>query len=135
VGRPRFRTLAHRADLRVAVWGDGEQELIRNAVLAAMSLALGAAPGGRPTRLSPIRPWRGDLASRLVRAVNESLFILYARREVAVRCDASERGAVLALAPLPAGAVPALEIKAATYHDLHPRRRLGRLRAILTLDV
>jgi SHS2 domain-containing protein len=117
------------------VWGEGEQELIRNAVLAAMSLALGTAPGGRPARLSPIRPWRGDLASKLVRAVNESLFILYTRREVAVRCDSGERGAVLALAPLPAGAVPALEIKAATYHDLLPRRRLGRLRAILTLDV
>ena len=135
MGRPRFRTLAHRADLRIAVWGDGEQELICNAVLAAMSLALGAPPGGRPARLSPIRPWRGDLASRVVRAVNESLFLLYARREVAVHCVSSDRGATLALAPLPAGALPALEIKAATYHDLHPRRRLGRLRVILTLDV
>jgi len=135
VGRPRFRALGHTADLRVAAWGDTEEELISNAVLGAMRAALGSPPAAPPSRRAPIRPWPADLGSRLVRAVNEALFALYARREVAVGCERTSRGASLALAPLRAGAAPAIEVKAATYHDLRPVRRLGRLRAILTLDV
>ena len=133
--RPRFRTLAHRADLRVAVWGYSEEELIRNAVLSAMFLALGTSPRIEALRRVAIRPWPGDLPSRLVRAVNESLFILYARHEVTVRFELVGRRATLALGPLPAGVAPQLEIKAATYHGLRPQRQGCRLAAILTLDV
>ena len=82
-----------------------------------------------------IRPWPEDLASRLVRAVNESLFILYARHEVAVRFELIGRAATLALSPLPPGTTPELEVKAATYHELRPRQHRRRLAAILTLDV
>ena len=117
------------------MWGHTEEELISNAVLAAMTLSLGTLPGPAPSRRAAIRPRPNDLTSRLVRAVNEALYLLYARREVAVRCERTRRGAALVLAPLPAGVAPRLEIKAATYHDLRPIRRGGRLRAILTLDV
>jgi len=134
MARPRFRTLAHGADLRVAVWGDDEEDLIRNAVAAAMALALGRRPpAGR--RRSAILPWPAAPAARLVRAVNEALFALYARREAASDVELREGGATLIVARLPEGAVPELEIKAATYHDLHPLRRRGRLTAVLTLDV
>lgn len=133
--RPRFRTLAHRADLRLAVWGDSEAELIGNAVLGAMTLALGTPPRMGALHRAVIRPWPGDLASMLVRAVNESLFILYARHEVAVHFELIGGAATLALGPLPPGAIPELEVKAATYHELRPRRHRRRLAAILTLDV
>jgi len=135
VGRPRFRTLPHRADLRVAVWGDDEEELIRNAVAAAGMLALGKLPHVSGQTWVGIRPWPGDLPSRLVRAVNEALFHLYARQKVALSFELTASGARLALASLPTGCRPEFEVKAATYHDLRPRRRAGRLGALMTLDV
>jgi SHS2 domain-containing protein len=135
VRTPRFRTLAHTADLRVAVWGRDEEELIRNAVAAAVTSALRRAPQRAPRAWVPVRPWPAGLPSRLVRAVNEALFHLYTRDQVAVGFALSTRGARLALAPLPRAWRPDIEIKAATYHDLRPRRRAGRLAALLTLDV
>lgn len=132
---PRFRTLAHTADLRVAVWGGDEAELIRNAVAAAVTVVLGRAARLPAASWITVRPWPAELPSRLVRAVNETLFQLYARRRVAVGFALTRHGARLGLAVLPAGWQPALEVKAATYHDLHPRLRAGRLTALLTLDV
>ena len=135
MGAPRFRTLAHTADLRLAVWGRDEEELVLNAVTAAVTIALGRFPKVAAHDWIPLRPWPADPASRLVRAVNETLFRLYTRAEVAVGFAISRRGACLAVAPLPPGSRPRIEIKAATYHDLRPRRRGGRLAALLTMDV
>ncbi|HVN75545.1 MAG TPA: archease [Thermoanaerobaculaceae bacterium] len=133
--RPRFRTLTHRADVRVAVWGEDEYDLIGNAVAAAIAAALGTRRQSEGRRRIPIVPWPPDLASRLVRAVNEALFTLYARREAACGVVRTPRGAALLVGPIPPGSAPELEIKAATYHDLRPRRRGGRLAALITLDV
>ena len=135
MSRPRFRTLAHGADLRVAIWGDNERELICNAVLAAMTLALGTKPQAAGRRRFAIRPWPQDLPSQLVRAVNEALFALYVRHEIATDFEANAAGATLEVGPLPAGTMPEIEVKAATDHDLRPRRRGGRFGAMLTLDV
>lgn len=135
MSRPRFRTLAHGADLRVAVWGADEAELIRNAVAAACALTLRKVPHLPPCVWVPILPWPSALQSRLVRAINEALFHLYARHELAVGFDLIPGGARLALAPLPPGCRPDMEVKAATYHDLRPRRGGGRLSALITLDV
>ncbi len=132
---PRFRTLAHGADLRVAVWGDDEEELIRNALAAAMMLALGRRRLPAGCRRVALRPWPPGLAARLVRAVNEALFALYARGDAACGIELGPAGAALVVGPLPGGVVPELEIKAATYHDLRPKRRGGRLSALVTLDV
>ena len=133
--RPRFRTLPHGADLRVAVWGANEEELIRNAVAAAGTLALGTLPRLVARHWVPIVPWPADLQSRLVRVVNEALFQLYARQAVAVGFELGTRTARLAIAPLPPGQKPELEVKAATYHDLRPGRGAHRLAAQITLDV
>jgi SHS2 domain-containing protein len=133
--RPRFRTVPHGADLRVAVWGASEEELIRNAVAAAVTLALGTLPRLAARDWVLIAPWPADLQSRLVRAVNEALFQLYARRAVAVGFDLGPKKARLAVAPLPPGRKAELEVKAATYHDLRPRKRALRLAALITLDV
>jgi len=133
--RPRFRTLAHAADLRVAVWGGNEAELIQNAILAAGALALGKLHILPVRAWIRVKPWPSDLPARLVRAVNEALFHLYSKGMIAVKFELVPRGARLGLAPLPPGRRPALEIKAATYHDLCPRWRSRRLAAMLTLDV
>jgi SHS2 domain-containing protein len=135
VRRLRFRTFAHGADLRVALWGADEEELVGNAVAAAVTLALGRLPRLPARDRVPILPWPADLPSRLVRAVNEALFHLYAKGLVAVEFELSPRGATLGLAQLPPGRAPELEVKAATYHDLRPHWRARRLAAMLTLDV
>jgi len=133
--RPRFRTLPHGADLRGAVWGGDGEELIRNAVAAADTLALGSLPRLAASDSVPIVPWPADLRSRLVRAINEALFQLYARQAVAVGFELGPRNARLAIAPLPPGRKPELEVKAATYHYLRPRRGARRFAALITLDV
>ena len=133
--RPRFRTLAHGADVRVAVWGANEEELIGNAVLAAIATALGKVPRISSRRRFPVCPWPPDLSSRLVQAVNEALFLLYACGEVATGFELGPYEARLLTAPLSARQGLALEVKAATRHDLRPAHRAGRLVAVLTLDI
>jgi len=135
VPRPRYRTLAHGADLRVALWGVDAEELIRNAVVAAGTLALGRLPRIPVRRRIRVQPWPADLPSMLVRAVNEALFHLYTKRQVALEFTLGPGGGTLGVADLPRGRKPELEVKAATYHDLRPRRRDRRLTAMLTLDV
>jgi SHS2 domain-containing protein len=132
---PRFRTLARGGDLRIAVWGDDAEELLANAVLAVTRAALGTAPRGRPAARAAIRPWPADLTSQLVRAANEAIFTLLDRGSLPVGLEVRAGGASLLLAPLPDGLTPALEIKAATYHGLWPRRRNGRLGATITFDL
>ncbi len=132
---PRFRTLRHTADLRIAVWGSDEEDLIRNAVAAATTAVLGGVRRLPARGWAEIHPWPPDLPSRLVRAINEALFHLYLKREIAVGFELTAGGARLALAPLPPECRPDLEVKAATYHELKPRRHRGRLTARITLDV
>ncbi len=132
---PRFRTLAHGADLRLAVWGATEEELIRNAVLGTAGLALGRLPRPRPEAWVRVRPWPVSLPARLVRAVNEAIFQLYVRGKATVDLELRVGGARLGIVTLPPASGPAVEIKAATYHDLRPRRQGRRLAALLTLDV
>lgn len=133
--RPRFRALPHTADARLAVWGDDRVELLRNAVAGVIRLALGRTPRRRATRLEPVPSWPIGLERQLVRAVNEALHLLYARHLAAVGLSLRGRRAVLELSPLPNGWTPELEIKAATFHALEPRRHHGRLGAVLTLDL
>lgn len=93
--RPRFRTLAHTADLRLAVWGSSDAELVRHTVLGVVRIVLGrtlAAPG---ERWEAVRNWPGDLPHQLVRAANEALFQLYARRRAPVGIEVGPRGARL----------------------------------------
>jgi SHS2 domain-containing protein len=135
VPRPRFRVLPHTADARLAVWGADRAELLRNAVAGVVRLALGRSPRRRATRLEVVPSWPTALERQLVRAVNEALHQLYARRQAAVGLDLCGRRAALEVTELPAGWMPELEIKAATFHALSTRRRGGRLSAVLTLDL
>ncbi len=135
MGAPRFRLLPHTADVRLAVWGGSEESLLRHAVLGALALALGAVPAAAPRRWIEVRPWPAGLEARLVRAVNEALFRLYVHREVATGLRRKDGRIQLGLAPLRADRQPAVEVKAATFHALAPRRAGSRLRAVLTLDL
>jgi SHS2 domain-containing protein len=133
--RQRFRVLPHTADVRLAVWGADPADLVRNAVAGVVRLALGRSPRRRATRFEVVAPWPTALERQLVRAVNEALHQLYARHLAAVGLSLRSGRAALELTELPAGCLPELEIKAATFHALEPRRRRGRLTAVLTLDL
>jgi SHS2 domain-containing protein len=130
----RFRRLAHTADVRLVVWGGDQEELLRNAVSGALTCALGRSPRGSPEAWRVVAPWPEDLAGRLVRAVNEALFLLYSRREVAVGLRLRAERSALGVVPLPRHLAPGVEVKAATFHDLAVVRH-PRLRATLTLDL
>jgi SHS2 domain-containing protein len=133
MARPRFRLLPHTADARLAVWGDSETELLANAVAGALRCACGG-PARGPVRCWYRLPLPRALPERLVRTVNEALFLLFARRELVVAVRSSRGGAALGVSPLPAGRTPATEVKAATFHALRPVRS-PRLGAVLTLDL
>ena len=117
------------------MWGDDRAELLGNAVSGVIRLALGRAPRRGATRFEPVPSWPDGLERQLVRAVNEALHQLYAHRSAAVGLARRDRRVVLELVPLPAGWVPELEIKAATFHALGTKRRRGRLSTVLTLDL
>lgn len=130
----RFRRLPHTADLRILVWGERDEALIANAVAATVRFALDREPHATAWEWHPVHPWPADLATRLVQTVNEALFLLYARHQVAVAFRSDATGGWLATASL--GRRPIhREIKAATFHALRPHRRSAKLAAVLTLDL
>lgn len=135
MARLRFRQLAHTADLRLSIWGDTEEDLIRNAVAGVTRLALGNGTTAHARVWERIEPWDTDLAWQLVKTANEAVFHLFVRGMRAVDFRTTPAGPELGLAPLPSGRFPEMEIKAITFHDLHPWRENGGLRAVLTLDV
>ncbi len=135
VARPTYRRLPHTADLRLVVWGSGFEELCGNAVRGALHEALGRPPRGAPVGYLELEDAPDDEVLRLVRTVNEALFLLYARRlaTTGVRCDG--RRTSLGVRPLPTGRNPEVEVKAVTLHALTLPARSGRQRLVLTLDL
>jgi len=132
---PRFRQLPHTADIRLAAWGDTHEELLRNAVLGAMHTAMDGALALAPASWHRVPEWPASPEGRLVAAINEVLFLLYARGQVTVALRERSPGVELGVATLPPGRTPAREIKAATFHGLSAGRSGGRLRAIILLDL
>lgn len=131
----RFRTLPHTADVRLQAWGADAAELILNVVLGAQSVALGRPPGGVPTAWVDVEGWPEGTERRAVRAANEALFHLFARRRATVALELGPGGARLGLVPLSAGTHLRCEIKAVTLHGLRPPRGGDRLGLVLTLDL
>lgn len=133
--RPAYRRLPHTADLRLAVWGHGFEELCRNAVRGTLHEALGRPPRGTPTRYIDVDSAPDEEILRLVRTVNEALFQLFARRLVSTDVRFDGPRPVLGVVDLPRGRDPEVEVKAATLHALAPSTAGGRRRVILTLDL
>ncbi len=100
-----------------------------------MHEALGRPPGGAPASYCEVEDAPDEEVLRLIRIVNEALFLLYARRLVStgVRCDG--RRTSLGVRPLPRGRDPEVEVKAATLHALTSPKKGGRQRLVLTLDL
>jgi len=135
VARPTYRRLSHTADLRLVVWGCGFEELCGGAVRGAMHEALGRPPRGTPGRYVEVEHAPDDEVLRLVRTVNEALFLIYARRLVSVGVRWEDRRVLLGVRPLPNGKDPEVEVKAATLHALAHPAKGGRQRLVLTLDL
>ena len=135
MGRPRFRQLPHTADVRLAVYGENEEQLLRHLAMGITHLVLGKLCQLPPQLEVPLRFSQNDLASRLVRCGNEVVYWLFARRHAPVGVRLVPEGAALQLAPLPPRARLLFEVKAVTFHALQPQTRGGRLRAVVTLDL
>jgi len=135
MARPRFRLLGHTADVRVAIWGADEFELLDNLVRATTRVVMGWPLELAPTLCAPLEHWPETLEARLVLVANEVVFQLLHRRRAGTGLTRAADAPALELAELPPDARPELEVKAATYHDLRPRWRRGRLAAVVTMDL
>ncbi len=134
MSRPRYRCLPHTADIRLRVWGREEQELLTNAVVGCVSCALGRRVGGRGSAERRVDSWPADLESQLVKAANEALFLLYTQQLVVVAVAVAGGAATLEVRPLAVSEKPQIEIKAATFHDLHVAHCRRGLSVDLVLD-
>ncbi len=130
----RYRRLPHTADCRLAVWGKSEEELIRNAVAGTLRQASNHRFRGSCGHWQRVEPWPSDIGARIVAAVNQALFSLYSQRLVTTDFELRRNRGFVRLTPLTRQAF-LREIKAATFHALHPYRRKGRLTVVLTLDL
>lgn len=136
MGAVRFRQMPHTADVRLAVYGQNEEELMRHLLLGIARLVLGRTPRGSAKLSSRFFLPPDDLAARLVRVGNEVLFWLFTKRQVALDISLYGQEAELHLRPLPQGATPRFEIKAVTFHALQPKARgKAGFSAVLTLDL
>lgn len=136
MGTVRFRQLPHTADVRLAVYGQNEEELMRHLAFGIVRLVLGRTPKGPASFSSRFFLPPDDLAARLVRVGNEVVFWIFAKRQVPVDITLSGQEASLHLRPLPRHATPRFEIKAVTFHALRPQAKgKAGLSAVLTLDL
>jgi SHS2 domain-containing protein len=133
MAHPRFRALPHTADLRLVVWGTDLDELLGSSVAGALTLALGHPPRGPALGWTAVERWPTRPGEQVVRLVNEALFLLYVRRQVAVAVQLGTRSARIGTRPL-GRRRPLIEIKSATFHDLVVEPCARGLRARLVLD-
>lgn len=132
---PRFRQLPHTADVRLAIYGRTEQELLLHLALGLGRLVLGRTPCGKPQREAVFRLGTKELGPRMVRFGNEVLFWLFTRNCVTIGVRFKGDEAVLALRSLSSKEKPLFEVKAVTAHALAPQKQAGRYKVQLTLDL
>lgn len=135
MGIPRFRQLPHTADVRLAIYGQTEEELLLHLALGLGRLALGRTPSGKPQREVVFRLGGEELGPRLVRFGNEVLFWLFTRHYLTIGVRLKGDEAVLALRPLSSREKPLFEVKAVTAHALAPQKQAARYKVLITLDL
>ncbi|MGQ9836032.1 MAG: archease [Thermoanaerobaculaceae bacterium] len=135
MGIPRFRQLPHTADVRLAIYGRTEEELLLHLALGLGRLVLGHTPSGKPQRETIVRFGTEELGPRLVRFGNEVLFWLFTRHCVTIGVRFKGDEVVLALRALSSREKPLFEVKAVTAHALAPQKLAGRYKAVITLDL
>lgn len=135
-----YETFATTADTGIRFRGRDFSELYTHAVRGLNLLLFGTNP--RPPAIGgeilPFR-FRGDGPETvLVNLLSEALYQAYQRRKrvAALAVRRAERGRLEAnLLLVPCRRVPRLEVKSATYHNLHVAERRGALRAAIVFDV
>jgi SHS2 domain-containing protein len=139
-----FTLVDHTADVRLKVTGTDQEELFRQA-LAGMT-ALLAGSGGVPqtalrggkTEDVAFRISAPDMESLLIDFLNEALFVMQSRRAFVreVRFSLLQPQAAAGTFTLAPADGFEKDIKAATYHDIHIRRRRdGSLQTVIVFDI
>ncbi len=129
----------HTADVRLNVTGADPEELFRQA-LAGMTALLAGSGGVRSGNAASaaFRISAPDLESLLIDFLNEALFVMQSRRAFVQDVHFStlqpqEAEGIFELVPADGFEK---DIKAATYHDIHIRRRRnGSLQTSIVFDI
>lgn len=134
-----FTIADHTADIRLNVTGATLQELFRQALAGLIALLAGAG-GVRGGDVASVvfRLSAPDSESLLIDFLNEALFVMQSRKALIQEVRFSnlqpqEAAGTFTLVP---AAGFEKEIKAATYHDIHIRRRRdGSLQTSIVFDI
>lgn len=134
-----FTIAEHTADVRLNVAGADQEELFRQALagMTAMLVGAGVARGGESTSVE-FRISAPDTESLLIDFLNEALYVMQSRRAIIQGVQFSDlhpQEAVGSFRLAPADGFEK-DIKAATYHDIHIRRRRdGTLQTSIVFDI
>jgi len=113
-----YRFLDHTADLRVAATGKSFADVATALLRALGETVYGPGlPACGPVRTVSVRPGTDDPPLALVEILNEALYRMQVERLVPVAFEGGEGGGGIRFVPVPAGAEPVREVKAATYSD------------------
>ena len=126
-----YRFVPHTADIGVEIVAPDEAGLRAAGIDALRELLVGSSPV-RVTTSHPIEPRGQDVAERLVRFLNDALYLYAAERFVPGQAGPA---GILGEAFDPARHTALREIKAVTYHRAVVRRENAGLCATLVFDV
>lgn len=126
-----YRLLPHTADIAVEIVARDESGLRAAGIDALRELLVGSSPV-RALAERPIEPRGRDVAERLVRFLEEALYLYAAEQFVPGRVGPA---GVLGEPFDPARHTALREVKAVTYHGATVRRRNAGLSATLVFDV
>ncbi|HUQ90257.1 MAG TPA: archease [Bryobacteraceae bacterium] len=134
-----FEVLEHTADIGVRAWGSTQQEMMANAGLAMVGIAMDLDEISE-REAYPIAARGEDLESLLVNWLNEVLYYLDGRRiglrriEVQ-RCSTEEAAGIGWGEPRTEKHQANLVVKGVTYHQLKVEHRAGRWQCEVYLDI
>lgn len=134
-----YEVLEHTADLRLRIWGRGEEQLFREALMAMMEVMKPKARAMKHEKKARnIRVQSQDITSLLVDFLNEVLTLSQTNKEVYTEISFKRLDEQEIQAELSGFSVPKFEedIKAVTYHEADIRKNAeGNLETNLVLDV
>ncbi len=121
-----YRFLDHTADLRVAATGRSFAEVttVLLRTLGEIVHGPGLSASG-PGKTVSVRPGTDDPPLALVEILNEALYRMEIERLLPVAFEGDGSGGTLRLVPVPEGAEPIREVKAATYSGARCERLDG----------
>ena len=140
-----YEILDHTADQILRARGRSPEELLRNLARGFYLVALGRVPRLRETQQQPLELRAPTMEDLVVRLLNEQVFLLYARHQLALPADDWRvdlengdwvlRGSWRLQPHDPQRYPPKTEIKSATYHNLEVRAQGALWETSVTLDI